>query len=129
MDNQAAATLTSTMNTPATSAHSRARGPATPASAPPAATERPTGLITSAAQAAASGRKACDVVVEVLDDVEQEHDVGPSRLDEEVMGRRALARVEPGRPGHRQQRIAGIHSHRFAELLESGQQIAGAAAD
>src|SRR5207244_4494743 len=141
MDNQTAATLMTTMNTPATSAHSLARDAATPASGRPDATERRTGLIPSAArpggarsrtaarhvvgapqrgvgrdrhdeqsvvaEATARGPKARDVVVEMLDDVEQEHDVSPPRLDDEVLGQRALARVETGSPGHREQSITG----------------------
>src|SRR5439155_11269009 len=67
------------------------------------------------------------VVVEVLEDVEEEHGVGPTRLHDEVPWEPARPDVEAGGTRRRRKIRMRLHADRHAELGERGQHVAGTA--
>ena len=66
-------------------------------------------------------------VVEVLEHVEQQDDVGPADGNDAVVGQRAAADVEPRGARGRDQRGVGLHADRLPEPAERLQHVAGAA--
>jgi hypothetical protein len=69
------------------------------------------------------------VVVEVLEHVEQQDDVGPADGNDAVGGQRAAADVEPRGARGRDQRGVGLHADRVPEAAERLEHVAGAASE
>src|SRR5439155_3853606 len=69
------------------------------------------------------------VVVDVLDHVKEVDGVGPARLHDEIVREPTLAHVEAGGARRRGEVRMRLHAHRFAELGERGEDIAGAATE
>jgi len=62
---------------------------------------------------------------DVLEDVEEEHDVGPAFGYDEIGRDRSAPDVEPIRAGGRDQALVGLHADHFSELSEGAHDVAG----
>jgi hypothetical protein len=78
-------------------------------------------------QRATRHRQRRDIVVDVLDDVEQEHDLGPARRHDQVVGERARTHVEAGGARRREEARVHLHADRLAEVAERFEHVAAAA--
>ena len=77
----------------------------------------------------ARGTKSGDVVVDVLDHVEQQDDLGPARGHAEIVREVTDADVEARGASGGGEVLVGVHADRLAELAERREHVAAAAAE